>query len=225
MYTVEPIGRIISPFKEKFATPRQPGLLTSVQSQIILNTNFSKNAVRDLDKFSHLWILFLFSECINKKKKELIRPPRLGGNKKTGVFATRSNFRPNNIGLSSVILNKVEINKNNVSIFVQGADLIDNTPIIDIKPYIKYSDSHEDAISGYAQEAPLRKKVFFFKNAWNKQIPKNHKELIQEILSYDPRPGYKRDDNKEYHVKILHYDIGFYVLKSEIFISKIILLI
>ena len=154
-WTVEPIGYISTPYKEKFAIPRQPGLVSSAMGCITLTSQENQQQmIRGLDKFSHLWLLFIFHQTEQQGWKPLVRPPRLGGNEKVGVLATRSTFRPNAIGMSVVKLEQITRVENKVNIWVSGVDLLDHTPIVDIKPYIPYSDAVPDASASFAQSAP-----------------------------------------------------------------------
>lgn len=158
MHTLNPIGKVRTPYKEKFAIPRQPSLAPDVVTELHLIDEMNNEAtVRELEQFSHLWLLFLFDQNIEAGWKPTVRPPRLGGNKRVGVFASRSTFRPNAIGMSAVELKEVVIEKGNVVIRLGNVDLVDGTPIIDIKPYIPYSDSIPEAKGGYAEAAPQSK--------------------------------------------------------------------
>ncbi|MDP2559974.1 tRNA (N6-threonylcarbamoyladenosine(37)-N6)-methyltransferase TrmO [Psychrobium sp. 1_MG-2023] len=227
--TIEPIGIVHSPFKQKFGIPRQPSLASAVTAIIELQPNYdSPNMVRDLEQFSHLWLIFQFHQNITHGWKSLVRPPRLGGNKKTGVLATRSTFRPNGLGMSAVKLERVIIKNNRASIEVSGIDLLDGTPIFDIKPYIPYSDSLTQASGGYAQEPPTQlMQVQFSEQAQVTlaQQPNSEKlqALIEQILAQDPRPAYKKDstDDKEYAIELYHYDIKWHVSNSLIIVSQI----
>ena len=149
---IKPIGYIKTPFPSKFGIPRQSGILNSIEGTIVFEREFRDiNAFRELEKFSHIWLIWGFSHNDGKSWSPSVRPPKLGGNKRVGVFASRSPFRPNPLGLSCVQLKKIEISKNNGPILhICGADLADNTPIYDIKPYVAYSDSHPDAVSGFS---------------------------------------------------------------------------
>ena len=154
-YQMNPIGYISSPYKEKFAVPRQPGLVQDGGGQLILHTPYNHpDAVRGLEQFSHLWLLFVFHQTAQQGWHPLVRPPRLGGNAKIGVFATRSTFRPNPIGMSLVELKKVNAENQSVILELGSLDLVDGTPILDIKPYLPFAESRPNAIAGFAQEAP-----------------------------------------------------------------------
>ena len=230
LYPLEPIATIHSPFREKFATPRQPGLVSSVTATIEFLPDFATpEAVRGLEGFSHLWLIFLFHHNWQKGWKPTVRPPRLGGNQRVGVYASRSPFRPNPVGLSAVKLLSIENEQGNISLEVQGADLIDGTPILDIKPYIAYGDSIPTASSGFAQEAPdTALEVTFSDQAWQ-QLNNYRSEspeletMLTETLALDPRPAYrqKRDDDQEYGVLFDRYNIHWKVTGEELIILNI----
>ncbi len=230
LYPLEPIATIHSPFREKFATPRQPGLVSSVTATIEFYPDFATpEAVRGLEGFSHLWLIFLFHHTWQKGWKPTVRPPRLGGNQRIGVYASRSPFRPNPVGLSAVKLLSISTEQGNISLEVQGADLIDGTPILDIKPYIAYGDSIPTASSGFAQEAPdTALEVTFSDQAWQ-QLNNYRSEspgletMLTETLALDPRPAYrqKRDDDQEYGVLFDRYNIHWKVAGEELIILNI----
>ena len=230
LYPLEPIATIHSPFREKFATPRQPGLVSSVTATIEFYPDFATpEAVRGLEGFSHLWLIFLFHHTWQKGWKPTVRPPRLGGNQRIGVYASRSPFRPNPVGLSAVKLLSISTEQGNISLEVQGADLIDGTPILDIKPYIAYGDSIPTANSGFAQEAPgTALEVTFSDQAWQ-QLNNYRSEspgletMLTETLALDPRPAYrqKRDDDQEYGVLFDRYNIHWKVAGEELIILNI----
>jgi len=224
---ITPIGILSSPFKQKFAIPRQPNLAPAARGIIHLEPHFdSPEMVKDLETFSHLWLVFGFHENADQGWKPLVRPPRLGGNQKTGVLATRSTFRPNGLGLSAVKFEQVIIKNNRASIEVSGIDLLDGTPIFDIKPYIKYSDSI-DAQSGFAPDAPLLKTVEFSElaNAFiaTHTTPTDFSHLITQILAQDPRPAYKQDkhDDKIYSVHLYDFDVHWQVINDIILVINI----
>lgn len=227
--SITPIGHIKSPFKQKFAIPRQPRLATAAISTIELFDDFNHpDMVRDLEQYSHLWLIFSFHQNVEQGWTPLVRPPRLGGNKKTGVLATRATFRPNSLGMSAVKLERVIILEGRAKIEVSGADLLDGTPIFDIKPYLPYSDIIADADGGFAQDAPLEPmQVQFSKEALaflnNTPTPTNFKQLIEQILAQDPRPAYKKNkqDNKEYAVELYQFDVRWHVLDNHALVTKI----
>lgn len=205
-----------TPYKQKFGIPRQPGLVEA-RGYIELEPHVNHiDAVRGIEQYSHLWLLFCFHENLAQGWKTTVRPPRLGGNEKLGVFATRSTFRPNGIGQSVVKLHSVFQHKGKVCLEISGMDLVDGTPIFDIKPYVPFSDSITDAIAGIAQKAPHLIPVVFSANAstqiehYSKQ--KNYTDLallIHGVLGQDPRPAYKKakDDPKLYQVALYDLDV------------------
>jgi len=209
------IGHVLSPFKEKFAIPRQPGLVNAAQGKVVL-TGDANNAdlVKELSQFSHIWLLFIFHGTQTQGWKPLVRPPRLGGNKKMGVLATRSTFRPNPIGMSVVKLLSIEVKNQQVILHISGLDLLDKTPIVDIKPYVPYSDALPDAQAGFAQAPPaINLSVVFsdsaqlalkeFSEKWPELAP-----LIEQVLAQDPRPAYKQGKNDEKIYGMTLYDLN-----------------
>jgi len=191
---IESIGILHSCFKEKFGIPRQSGLIQSATATLELLPPYNvEEALRGIDEFSHLWIVFAFHESVCEKFQPTVRPPRLGGNQRVGVFATRSPFRPNPIGLSVVELKRVS----GTTLELAGGDFLDGTPVLDIKPYIPYADSVPGAHGAFADAAPEAantvelspeaKKVF-------QTLEKDQQQLIQDMLSYNPRPAYQADD-------------------------------
>ena len=207
------IGTIDSPYKEKFAIPRQPGLVTAAQGQLRLTGSANNiELVRGLEQFSHIWLLFVFHGTQEQGWKPLVRPPRLGGNKKLGVLATRSTFRPNPIGMSVVKLDRIEQKDSQVILHINELDLLDGTPIVDIKPYVPYADIIENAQGGYAHQQPVSViQIAFSTEAiaaveyFTKQYPKLQ-QLIEQVLSQDPRPAYKHQkvDDKVYGLSLIH---------------------
>jgi len=229
-YPLEPIAEIHSPFREKFATPRQPGLAPSVTATIKFYPGFATpEAVRGLEGFSHLWLIFLFHQNWQKGWKPTVRPPRLGGNQRVGVYASRSPFRPNPIGLSAVKLLAIHNDHGEISLDVQGADLIDGTPIFDIKPYIAYGDSLPDARSGFAESMPGSPLQVRFSAIAQQQLQKFQSEspqletMLTEILTLDPRPAYRqgKEDSQEYGVSFDRYDVQWKILGTELLILNI----
>ena len=209
------IGRVDSPYKEKFAIPRQPGLVSAARGCIkLLSSENNEELVRGIEQFSHLWLIFVFHGTQQQGWKPLVRPPRLGGNKKLGVFATRSTFRPNPVGMSVVKLESVEIINKQLVINISGLDLLDQTPILDIKPYIPYSDNIDYARAGFAQSEPeaLLRVVFSSQAVTDiNKFQKKYTDLsmfIEQVLSQDPRPAYKKKqvDAKVYGMRL--YDLN-----------------
>ncbi|WP_448569922.1 tRNA (N6-threonylcarbamoyladenosine(37)-N6)-methyltransferase TrmO [Thalassotalea ganghwensis] len=220
-YQFEAIAYVESPYKEKFAIPRQPGIVSAAQGKIILNDHLrSAETVRGLSQFSHIWVLFAFHATQEQGWKPLVRPPRLGGNKKLGVLATRSTFRPNPIGMSVVKLDQVIVDKNHAELIISGLDLLDQTPVLDIKPYVPYSDIINDAQAGYAQHAPTQVFDVQFSDQANNMVSKHHhrypelKLLISQVLSQDPRPAYRHQqvDEKIYGIRLYHFNIQWQLL-------------
>ena len=220
------IGTIDSPYKEKFAIPRQPGIVTAAQGKLRL-TGVANNAelVRGLAQFSHIWLLFIFHGTQAQGWKPLVRPPRLGGNKKLGVFATRSTFRPNPIGMSVVKLDRIEQQASQVILHISGLDLLDGTPIVDIKPYVPYADIIENADGGYAQEQPNSDIKVIFSNAALLTLAEKNQDyptlqsLIEQVLSQDPRPAYKQKkvDDKTYGMTLYAFNIKWQMIDSATF--------
>lgn len=207
------VARIHTDFPTKFGIPRQSGIIPSLQGRIVFEPEYRNvDAVRGMEEFSHIWLIWEFSEAAREGWSPTVRPPRLGGNVRKGVFATRSPFRPNPIGLSSVKLDKVEIDPTlGPVLYVSGADLMDNTPIYDIKPYITYTDSHPDAISGFASKpAEYLLEVDFPKDLLDKVSESQRKPLI-EVLAHDPRPQYHDDPERVYGMEFGGMEIKFKV--------------
>ena len=219
--TIEPIAYVKSPFKEKFGIPRQSGRVNSITAQIVFNKPYNNpDALRGLDGFSHVWVIFGFSEVKNYEWTPTVRPPRLGGNVKTGVFASRSPFRPNRLGLSSARIDKIEYTNDGVIITVLGLDLLDGTPVYDIKPYLPFTDCHTDAVGGYADKVKdYRLKVVFPENLI-KYIPDNLQTALIECLQEDPRPSYQ-DDNREYGMKFSEFNVKFVVLDGVLTVTSV----
>lgn len=229
-FKIEPIGILHSPFKQKFAIPRQPGL-TSAKAQIELLTPFNNEAAFEgIEQFSHLWLSFIFHQNVTQGWTPQVRPPRMGGNKKMGVFATRSSFRPNHLGLSVVKFVNITRQSEKLFLTIQGADLVDQTPIIDIKPYVPYADCISTAVGGFAQHAPKNKlKIEYSEQSQVKlkQLQSSYSDLaslIEEVLQQDPRPAYKKKstDNKVYAVQLYNFDIHWQVNEATCHIIDIL---
>lgn len=228
-FTVKPIGIHHSALKQKFGTPRQPNLV-EIESEIELLTPYNQaSAVVGLDGFSHIWVVWQFHLIDNNLFRPLIRPPRLGGNKKIGVFASRSMFRPNKLGLSVVRLKQVTTNKNTVCLTISGADFIDGTPILDIKPYIAYSDSIADAVCAYAHSTPENKPVIWLPKAKSQLeklqqtqvLIKEDAKTINQLISLDPRPAYS-NELKNYFMRYKQVDIVFSFCEQSLSIIDIL---
>lgn len=213
------VGYIQSPYKQKFAIPRQPGLIPEAVGYLELEPGFDDDTIlRGIDSFSHLWVLFIFHETADKGWSPMVRPPRLGGNARKGVFATRATFRPNPIGLSVVKLEGVERANGKLRLKLSGIDLLHGTPVIDIKPYLPYSDALPDAAGGFADSAPqTAMTVSFSEQAYQFCLQQNHypdlQVFIEKVLKQDPRPSYKkqRDAAQSYGMTLYNYNIKWTV--------------
>ncbi len=207
------IARIHTDFPTKFGIPRQSGIIASLQGRIVFEPEYrNAEAVRGLEEFSHIWLIWEFSEAVREDWSPTVRPPRLGGNVRKGVFATRSPFRPNPIGLSSVKLESIETDtKLGPVLYVTGADLMDGTPIYDIKPYIASTDSHPDAISGFASKPAEYLLKVDFPEALLQIIPEAQRESLMDVLAHDPRPQYHDDPKRVYGMEFGGMEVKFQV--------------
>ena len=219
---IQPIGYIRSDFKEKFGIPRQSGRAPSVTARVVFYPQYaSEEAFREIEGFSHLWILFDFSATRKDGWSPTVRPPRLGGNKRVGVFASRSPFRPNHIGLSCVKLERVERTETGVSLLVSGADLLDGTPVFDIKPYLPLADCIENATGGYSEQGECHRLQVECREELLALIPKEKRAGLLECLSEDPRPAYKNETNRVYGMRFSHFEIRFTVEKEILTVKEI----
>ena len=218
---IQVIARMHSDFATKFGIPRQSGLVEELKSTIVFEPEFrNPDALRGIEDFSHLWIIWQFSEAVRQGWSPTVRPPRLGGNTRMGVFATRSPFRPNNLGLSSVKLLGVEhTEKYGTVLHVGGADLMNGTPIFDIKPYIPYGDCHPEATGGFTDHAGAFLLKVDFPAALLEILPEDKREAAVGVLSHDPRPSYQRKPDRIYGLTFAGYDIRFKV--SEDFLTVV----
>lgn len=219
-FSLEQIGVIRSPYKEKFAVPRQPGLVKHGGGELHLLPPYNQaDAVRGLEDFSHLWVLFIFHQTMEDGWRPTVRPPRLGGNARMGVFATRSTFRPNPVGMSLVELKGIRCHKDQVILQLGSLDLVDGTPVVDIKPYLPFAEALPDAEASYAQQAPAAEvKVTFTPEIEAKLagLENNYPQLkafLQEVLAQDPRPAYRREEErgKTYAVWLLDFNVRWRV--------------
>lgn len=216
--TIHPIARMHSDFSSKFGIPRQSGLVQQLESTIVFEPAYrNADALRGIEDFTHLWLIWQFSEAVRQDWSPTVRPPRLGGNTRMGVFATRSPFRPNNLGLSCVRLLGVETTPDvGTVLHVGGADLLDGTPIFDIKPYIPYADCRPEATGGFTDSAgDFLLSVDFPPNLLNR-LPAGKREAAAAVLSHDPRPSYQRTPGRVYGLSFAGYDIRFTVEENHL---------
>lgn len=210
-HSIKVIARIRSDFKTKFGVPRQSGLVEALRARIVFEPEYrNADALRGIEGFSHLWLIWQFSEAVREDWSPTVRPPRLGGNERMGVFATRSPFRPNAIGLSCVRLEGVEQTAEGSVLLVSGADLMDGTPIYDIKPYAAYSDAHPEARSGFARPEMKFLEVVFPEELLRKVSEEKRQPLIG-VLEQDPRAAYEKKPGYVYGMKFASYDVRFQV--------------
>lgn len=218
------IGHIHTDFPSKFGIPRQSGLVPQLKGTITFEPEFRNlQAFKGLEEFSHIWLLWKFSRSEKEHWSATVKPPRLGGKKRMGVFATRSPYRPNDIGLSSVKLEKVcyEPDKGPI-LYVSGADLMDGTPIYDIKPYIAYSDCHPDAKSGFADLVRGNVLLVDFPKELLELYPEEKREAVIGILAQDPRPAYDTDETRLYGVEFAGFDVRFTVRGNQLQVKELV---
>ncbi len=217
-HKIKVIARIHSDFDEKFGIPRQSGLAASARAEIIFEPEFREpEAVRGLEGYSHIWLLWQFSRAVRSEWSPTVRPPRLGGNTRMGVFATRSPFRPNSIGLSCVRLERVELDAERGPVLhILGADLMSGTPIYDIKPYVRYADSHEDAVCGFADSVDDSLLEVDFPEELLYQLPEDKQQAVIEVLAHDPRPQYQSDSERIYGMSYGGMNIKFTVFDGRL---------
>lgn len=226
METVEfrVIAHIENDYKEKFGIPRQSGLVESLVSKIVFEPEYrNPDAFREIEGYSHLWLLWHFSEADRGEEwSPTVRPPRLGGNTRVGVFATRSPFRPNSVGMSSVKLERFETDKNlGPVLYVSGADLLDGTPIFDVKPYLAYVDSHPEAKDGFALNQKEGTLTVDFPEELLAEVPVEKRQGLIELLSQDPRPQYQNDPERVYKMKFGAQEVWFKVEDDKLNVCKI----
>jgi len=216
------VARIHSDFPTKFAIPRQSGILDTLESRIVFEKEFQNpDYLRGIEEYSHLWLLWCFSEHLDRKASPTVRPPRLGGNQRVGVFATRSPFRPNPIGLSSVRLLRVEEGSEGKVLVVSGADLMDGTPIFDIKPYLPAFDSHPDALGSFSQAHQNDSLRVECPKELLLVVPEKKRAALMEILAQDPRPSYQEDPNRIYGFFFAGFEIRFSVCDGVAIVKEI----
>jgi tRNA (adenine37-N6)-methyltransferase len=220
-WSIPPIGILHSPFKEKFGIPRQPGLAPSARSMLEILPPYDRDeAFRGLERFSHIWLVFRFHGIPAGEWRPTVRPPRLGGNRRIGVFATRSGFRPNPIGLSAVALEGIGREDGRLLLRLRGADLLDGTPVLDVKPYLPYADRIPEAVGGFADRAPDPPLAVMFSPGAEAFVAARERAggpelraLVVEMLQADPRPAYRRDDRDDriYGIRLLDLEIKWQV--------------
>lgn len=218
------IARIRTDFPTKFGIPRQSGIVDGLRACIVFEPEYrNSDALRGLEGFSHIWLIWEFSESVRKNWSPTVRPPRLGGNTRMGVFATRSPFRPNAIGLSSVRLDSIEYDTAYGPVLkVSGADLMDKTPIFDIKPYLPFTDSHSDASGGFAEPCGAHTLTVEFPEKWLCLIPEDRRKALSDVLAQDPRPSYQNDPERVYGFEFAGFDIRFRVKDSVLSICEVV---
>ena len=216
------IARVRSPFKSKFGIPRQSGVVEEIKSDIVFEQEFrNADAVRGIEQWSHLWIIWQFSENLRDTWSPTVRPPRLGGNTHVGVFATRSPFRPNALGLSCVKLDGVDITSEGPILHVSGADLMDGTPIFDIKPYVPYADAHPEASGGFTDNTEFHRLSVNITQELEAKIPENLREGLRGVLSNDPRPQYHNDPERIYGFPFGDFEVRFRVAGDTLTVTEI----
>ncbi len=220
-FSFNQIGVIHSPYKEKFAVPRQPGLVEDGVGELHLLAPYNQpEAVRGLEDFSHLWVMFIFHQTMEAGWRPTVRPPRLGGNARLGVFATRSTFRPNPLGMSLVELKGIRCQRQEVILQLGSLDLVDGTPVVDIKPYLPFAESQPAAKAGFAQHAPAANMPVEFSEQAEYQLEQNRlhyphlRRFISQVLGQDPRPAYRKGEDKtrDYAVSLLEFNVRWKVV-------------
>ncbi|WP_274572496.1 tRNA (N6-threonylcarbamoyladenosine(37)-N6)-methyltransferase TrmO [Neisseria leonii] len=213
-YTIQTIGSVHSPYRQKFGVARQPGLVPAAAVCIELNPDFHADSVRGLADFDYIWLHFIFHGVLDEGWAPMVRPPRLGGKRKMGVFATRSPHRPNHLGLSLLKLERIESSKP-VRIWCSGADLIDGTPVIDIKPYIPFIEAKPQAKAGFVSGAPQTLNIRWQNPACRDALPSELVALIEQSIAQDPRPAYQDIPERRYGMALAGYQIHFHIVGKE----------
>ena len=222
MSEIRPIAHMVSDFPEKFGIPRQAGIVPELESVVVFEPAYrDPEALRGIEGFSHLWLIWQFSESVTSAFSPTVRPPRLGGNVRMGVFATRSPFRPNSLGLSCVELVRTESRPGlGTVLVVRGADLMDGTPIFDVKPYIPYADAHPEARSGFAPDAGATL-VVRISDALLVKIPESKRDALRGVLANDPRPRYQKDPDRVYAMDFAGLTVRFTVADGVLTVTEI----
>ena len=217
------IARIYTDFPTKFGIPRQSGLIESLKAEIVFEPEYrNPDALRGIEEFSHLWLLWEFSEAVRENWSPTVRPPRLGGNKRVGVFATRSPFRPNAVGLSCVKLEGIELHTERGPVLhVSGADLMDGTPIYDIKPYLPFVDSHPEASGGFTDQTKEYGLQIDVSDDLLDVVSEDKREALKAVLAHDPRPSYQNDPQRIYGMEFAGYEVKFRVEEGTLYVINI----
>lgn len=223
-HSMKVIARIRTDFPSKFGIPRQSNLVDELSAKIVFEPEFrNADAVRGLEQYTHLWLIWCFSEAVREEWSPTVRPPRLGGNRRVGVFATRSPFRPNPLGLSSVRLDRVcPDTPEGPVLHIRGADLMDNTPIYDIKPYLRYVDCHPDAADGFAGDVKQHCLTVDFPASLLSLLPPEKQAAVCGVLAQDPRPGYQNDPDRVYGLDFAGFCIRFRVSESVLQVCEVV---
>ena len=220
--SIRPIAHIHSEFPTKFGIPRQSGLAPSLRAEILFEPEYRVDeALRGIEGYSHLWLIWEFSQAVREDWSPTVRPPRLGGNTRMGVFATRSPFRPNPIGLSSVKLVGIEKTEQGTVLLVEGADLCDGTPILDIKPYLPFTDSHPDAVGGFSDPVREKELAVEIPPELLQIVPEQKRDALQKVLAHDPRPSYQHDPERVYGMAFAGMEVKFRVDGQQLTVTGI----
>ena len=221
-FEIAPVARIRSDFSQKFGIPRQSGMVGALEARIVFAPPYRRRAaLKEIEGFSHLWLIWQFSEALVSDFRPTVRPPRLGGNRRVGVFASRAPYRPNGLGLSCVRLLRVEETADGPTLVVAGADLLDGTPIFDIKPYIPFSDCHPEALPGYTAETAEHRLRVEGPEELLQAVPEDKREALLGVLACDPRPGYEDAPQEVYGLAFGGLDVGFRVEKSVLTVVRV----
>ncbi len=231
-FDFQPIGIIHSCYREKFGIPRQSGLVTAASATLELYVPYDcPEALAELQGFSHVWVIFVFHQALRDEWKPTVRPPRLGGNQRVGVFASRSPFRPNPIGMSAVVLEDIQCRNGHCQLKLQGGDFLDGTPVLDIKPYLPYADIVLDAQGGFAAQPPESGMTVVFSElattqcaTWERAQYPNLRQLIEQVLQADPRPAYRigREDKQLFGMRLYDIDVKWIVCGNQIEVTALL---
>lgn len=220
-FTIQSIGTIRSPFTQKFGIPRQPELVPAAHICIELNPEFGSESVRGLAEFEYIWVHFVFHDAVAEGWSPMVRPPRLGGKKKVGVFATRSPHRPNHLGLSLLRLLKIEVENQTVKLYCGGGDLLDGTPVVDIKPYIPFVEAKPNAMSGFVQGTPELLPVHWLPESGGEYLSPQTRAMIEQSLAQDPRPAYQDQPERIYGMEMAGVDVKFRIANGAVWILTV----